>query len=403
MSPDDVFERARQIAEVRADQAAGRDSIAAGLVAAREIEGWVHAQVAGLTAQLSKVESFPEKTIAETSKSGLGRAGRTKERSETLGSTPSLAGALADGQITAGHVDAVTRGKKKLDADQVAEFLDRADALSDVAAAATVGEFSRRMDFEVRRMQRDDGEDRLVRQKKATRLSTWTDGDGMFNLRGIFDPELAVKLAARLDAALASLFSEEVPEHCPADNVEKNRFLAAHALARLVTGTASVRGGRPELIAVIEADAPEVTGPVVEWSIPVELPPSVIAALAAEADIHGVVVRNGVIVYAPGELNLGRRTRLANRDQRRALHALYRTCAIPGCDVRYDICKLHHVTWWRHGGRTDLDNLLPVCSRHHTKIHHDDWVVELGPRRQLTLRLPDGTIHNTGPPSRRAA
>jgi hypothetical protein len=116
-----------------------------------------------------------------------------------------------------------------------------------------------------------------------------------------------------------------------------------------------------------------------------------------DADVHTVVVRNGIVLHAPGELNLGRTSRLANRAQRRALRSLYTTCAIPGCTVAFTTCKLHHGIWWRHGGRTDLDNLLPVCVHHHTKIHHDDWVIELGRDRQLTLRLPDGTIRTTGP------
>jgi hypothetical protein len=30
-------------------------------------------------------------------------------------------------------------------------------------------------------------------------------------------------------------------------------------------------------------------------------------------------------------------------------------------------------------------------------------VIELGPNRELALRLPDGTVHNTGPPGRRTA
>jgi hypothetical protein len=140
----------------------------------------------------------------------------------------------------------------------------------------------------------------------------------------------------------------------------------------------------------------------VDWSIPVQLPARVIAELARDADVHAVVVRNGVVLYAPGELNLGRDSRLASRDQRRALRALYTGCAIPGCTVGYDRCKLHHVIWWRHDGRTDLDNLLPVCTHHHTRIHHDGWIIELGPNRELTLRLPDGTVHTTGPPTIRA-
>ena len=157
---------------------------------------------------------------------------------------------------------------------------------------------------------------------------------------------------------------------------------------------------------VIDADTdPTVTGagPSAEFSIPVEIPARVLADLAGEADVHAVVVRNGVVLYAPGELDLGRTTRLANRAQRRALRGLYRTCGIPGCSVHYDRCKLHHVIWWRHGGRTDLANLIPLCTHHHDKIHHDGWVIELGPNRELTLTLPDGTVRSTGPPSRRTA
>jgi hypothetical protein len=119
--------------------------------------------------------------------------------------------------------------------------------------------------------------------------------------------------------------------------------------------------GRPEFVAVIDADAPGSSGPVVEWSLPVEIPTRVLADLAGEADVHAVVVRNGVVLYAPGEVDLGRATRLANRAQRRALRAMYRTCALPGCSVHFDRCHLHHIVWWRHDGRTDLANLLPCA------------------------------------------
>jgi hypothetical protein len=156
-------------------------------------------------------------------------------------------------------------------------------------------------------------------------------------------------------------------------------------------------------VVVIDADAHDCAGPVAEWSIPVEIPARVLADLTGTGDVTAVVVRNGIVLHAPGNLNLGRTTRLANRAQRRALRGLYRGCAMPGCAVGYDHCKLHHIVWWRHGGRTDLDNLIPVCSKHHSNIHNDGWVIELGSNRELTVRLPDGTIHNTGPPTRHTA
>ena len=109
---------------------------------------------------------------------------------------------------------------------------------------------------------------------------------------------------------------------------------------------------------------------------------------------------NGVVIKAPGALDLGRTTRLANRAQRRALRGLYATCAIPGCRVRYSRTKLHHVIWRRHGGLTDLANLLPVCEQHHQKIHDGGWPVSLGTNRALTITLPDGQVMTTGPPKR---
>jgi hypothetical protein len=169
----------------------------------------------------------------------------------------------------------------------------------------------------------DDGMDRLTRQRAATRLSTWVDAEGMWNLRGRFDPVTGVKLAARLDATVQTVFAETVPQWCPSDPIEKQRFLTAHALEGLVDGaTGPGKPGRPEYLVVIDADATGQTGPVAEYAIPVEIPARVLAELAGDADLSAVVVRNGVVLFAPGELHLGRTTRLANRAQRRALRAL---------------------------------------------------------------------------------
>ncbi len=407
-----VVERVERISTVRADVNAGPAEVEAALHAERQLRAWLDASAAELARRLKESQSFPESTIADASQGTLGSASKTLERSETLDSIPDLASALDDGAVTAGHVDAVTRAGKSLDAGQRAELHDQVADVVDKAGRESVSDFGKRVRDLARNIERSDGMDRLDRQKRATSVRTWTDGEGMWNLRGRFDPITAAGLAKKLDDAVNTLFAETVPESAPADPAERQAHLRAHALARLMKGkatapgatTAQVGTGRPEYLVVVNADEQTSTGePFVDWAIPVEVPWRVVAELAADADVHAVVVRNGVVLYAPGELNLGRTTRLANRAQRRALRALYSTCAIPGCSVGYDYCRLHHIIWWRHGGRTDLDNLLPVCTHHHTKIHHDGWNVALGPNRELTLTLPDGTIHNTGPPRREAA
>ncbi|MDQ3455206.1 MAG: HNH endonuclease, partial [Actinomycetota bacterium] len=33
----------------------------------------------------------------------------------------------------------------------------------------------------------------------------------------------------------------------------------------------------------------------------------------------------------------------------------------------------HHLKPWYHGGRTDLNNLILLCRRHHRAVHQRTW------------------------------
>jgi hypothetical protein len=69
-----------------------------------------------------------------------------------------------------------------------------------------------------------------------------------------------------------------------------------------------------------------------------------------------------VILGGDGEvLDAGRTRRTVTPQQRRALRAMHRTCAHPGCTVGFDSCRIHHIRFWtRDRGPTDFDNLLPL-------------------------------------------
>ena len=45
---------------------------------------------------------------------------------------------------------------------------------------------------------------------------------------------------------------------------------------------------------------------------------------------------------------------------------------------------------WLHGGRTDIDNLMLLCSHHHRVIHDHGYRIHRLPGRWQILR-PDGT------------
>jgi predicted restriction endonuclease len=82
---------------------------------------------------------------------------------------------------------------------------------------------------------------------------------------------------------------------------------------------------------------------------------------------------------------------------------MYRGCAIPGCSVAWDYIVIHHLQWFRNLGLTDIDNLLPLCTKHHHLAHEGRWQLTLDPARNLTITKPDSTQMTTGPPTVLAA
>ena len=79
-----------------------------------------------------------------------------------------------------------------------------------------------------------------------------------------------------------------------------------------------------------------------------------------------------------GAVNLYRTERRANQKQRDLAKMVSPVCAFPGCRHGADACELHHVTAWKHGGETNMDNLAPLC-RYHNRINDDDpWRAKRG-------------------------
>jgi hypothetical protein len=54
--------------------------------------------------------------------------------------------------------------------------------------------------------------------------------------------------------------------------------------------------------------------------------------------------------------------------------------------VIFDHCNVHHIDYWENGGFTDLNNMVPLCSRHHHATHEGGWKLTLNPvTRELTI------------------
>ena len=95
-------------------------------------------------------------------------------------------------------------------------------------------------------------------------------------------------------------------------------------------------------------------------------------------------------------IGMGRLTREPSAWMVRQIRHRDRECRFPGCGARA-FTEAHHVTFWRHGGRTDLDNLVLICSFHHKLVHELGWRLTREPDGTVRWFRPDGRRYRAGP------
>ncbi len=367
---------------------------------ATSLENMLSAIKTRLMNDLNEQSAVGQDVYAKAANVSLGQSDQVVKRARFLRKVAPVADAFEDGELSTGHVEAFASVYRQAKPAVQTALTQQANELVEVGRTTTSGEFRKRVAAVARELEdADDADERLVRQKRATRLKLWLDPEsGMGRLSGWFDPESYRLLHGRIINETEARFHDLTPEHCPDDPLERQQFLRAHALTGLVAGNATSGSGATAEVVIVHHRNDDVE---IDWSIEgLQLPDSALdRILATRARIYDIVVRNGAIVSAPGELNLGRKSRLANRAQRRALAAVHTTCCYPGCEVRYWQTKLHHIRYWRDGGRTDLDNLVPLCAQHHAKVHAENIGLQLLTNRRVQFTH---TQHSTGPPQTRA-
>jgi hypothetical protein len=86
--------------------------------------------------------------------------------------------------------------------------------------------------------------------------------------------------------------------------------------------------------------------------------------------------------------DLGRDRREPDRPLRDLLAAIDdERCRFPGCTRRRKL-HAHHVQQWSAGGRTDLANLVFLCSRYHTLVHAVGYRLSLRPDTVASASRP---------------
>ncbi|WP_349901840.1 HNH endonuclease signature motif containing protein [Parafrigoribacterium humi] len=107
--------------------------------------------------------------------------------------------------------------------------------------------------------------------------------------------------------------------------------------------------------------------------------------LAADAQIIPAVLGGNSEV-----LDLGTPRRLFTRAQRIALAERDDGCAWAGCRRPPSHTEAHHLRWWSHGGATNLNNGILLCSMHHHRVHRDGWGIRI--RDNVPWFIPPSTV-----------
>jgi hypothetical protein len=224
---------------------------------------------------------------------------------------------------------------------------------------------------------------------RARSLTWWYLDDGR---RFGLEAELPAAQGALVARALGRL-ADQLPvmpgEEGPAF-VDARRADALVALASTRVG-ADADPDRATVVIHARAEA-LVSG---DGGCEIEGGPVVHAETARRLLCHGRV--QTVIEDGAGEpVRLGRMTREPSPWMLRQLRYRDSECRFPGCGARR-FTQAHHIEWWEHGGRTDLDNLILVCSFHHKLVHEYRWTVKCDPGGMTRWYRPDGTRHRAGP------
>ena len=301
---------------------------------------------------------------------------------------PEMGTVLAAGDTTAAHIDALGRGLKIAGTERDA-FMAYLPELVEASTTMTASQFDQLVKETAKSVVTDDGLSTFERQKRETFFKMRNEADGCLSVSGKFDPISASILKSKIGRFVEAMFhsgDKEVPvEVMPW--IEPNDHRQAQALIALVNGaseTASEVPARAEIVVHVDLETLQHglhAGGTCRTALGADLPVETVRRLACEAEILPVVLDGRSV-----PIDVGRSKRLATVHQRRALEAIHPTCAIPDCEVIFNHCNVHHINYWENGGTTDLNNMIPLCSRHHHAAHEGGWKLQLDPEtRELTI------------------
>jgi hypothetical protein len=191
--------------------------------------------------------------------------------------------------------------------------------------------------------------------------------------------------------------TEDVPAGTPPEPLVEDTTTNADALSLIaesfIAHGAAERAGPERRQLVVHVDAATLAEDArgrseLDHGPPIS--PEIARRLGCDAQLQVLIKRGERMLY------LGRRTRSIPPALNRALRERDKGCRFPGCTRRCFV-DAHHIVHWSRGGRTEPENLVLLCRRHHRLMHEGGFTVAGNAQEELVFRDPRGERLDNAP------
>jgi 5-methylcytosine-specific restriction endonuclease McrA len=189
-------------------------------------------------------------------------------------------------------------------------------------------------------------------------------------------------------AALLAAIDQEIPAHARLTDMDRYAADGLMALVRQELGTAQRPDRATVVVHVRAATLRGDDGAAQVASLEAGGYVSEETARRLACDCRAEFVAWDAFTQAVG---IARASRVVPPYLYRQLRYRDGCCVFPGCG-RTGYLHAHHIVHWALRGKTELDNLVLVCTEHHQLVHEYGWSLRGRAGPHIRWIRPDGTV-----------
>lgn len=292
---------------------------------------------------------------------------------------PHVAEALQAGRLGRDAASAIIRMLDSLDARVAFERLDEAERiLVDQAIGLDLHALQRVLLRAEAHLDPDGIEPKEEALRAQTALSIRQDASGAVLLNGRFDPARGAVLVTLIGAMVTAELNATRDEASKGNGLPPRPIPLMQAEALIAVCEHYVGCGRTDeslpgatvIVRVSLDDLRSGKGAAIIDGIDQPVSIGTVRRMAAAGGVIPAVLGGDSEI-----LDWGKRKRLFTTAQKRAITERDGGCV--GCGAPPGRSKVHHLTWWSHGGATDHTNGALACDCCHHLIHDQGWEVRV--------------------------